>query len=359
MFQMRKWLQKNGLLMLSMAVLLMSVGCGTEPAVETGGAEELLGAGATFPYPLYSKMFDEYHSQKEVQVNYQAIGSGGGIRQLIEKTVDFGATDAFMSEEEMKTAGAPIIHVPTCLGAVVISYQLPGNPTLKLTPDLIAGIFLGQITEWNDSKIAKQNPGLTLPSTKISVVHRSDGSGTTYIFSDYLSKVNDTWKSQVGTGKSLNWPVGLGAKGNAGVAGLIQQVPGALGYIELTYAVQNSMPVATIQNQSGNFIVPNADSVSQAANINLPADTRVSLTNTSAPQGYPISSFTWLIAFKEQGYGERPKDRALAVRDLLSWVIHQGQSYAAPLHYAPLPPSAVSKAEAILKSMTFDKQPLG
>ena len=220
----------------------------------TSGSVELLGAGATFPYPFYSKMFDEYHKINNVKVNYQAIGSGGGIRQLTDKTVDFGATDAFMDEKELAQAGAPIIHIPMCLGAVVITYNLPGNPALKLTGDVIADIFLGKISKWNDKRITSLNLDANLPSTKIVVVHRSDGSGTTFIFSDYLTKVSDSWAKGIGTGKSLNWTVGLGGKGNPGVAGLIQQTPGAIGYVELIYSKSNNMPVALIKNKAGNFI---------------------------------------------------------------------------------------------------------
>lgn len=320
--------------------------------------KELLGAGATFPYPLYSKMFDTYNKQFGVKVNYQAIGSGGGQKQLINKTVDFGGTDAFMTESAMKEAGAPIVHIPTYLGAVVLTYNLPGNPKLGFTPDIIADIFLGKITKWNDPKIAGVNPGLKLPDLAISVAHRSDGSGTTNIFSDYLSKVSKGWKDKVGTGMSLNWPVGLGGKGNPGVAGLIKQVPGALGYVELIYALENNMPVGTIRNKSGKFIEPSIKSVSASANIPLPDDTNVSLTDTAAPDGYPISGFTWLIVYKEQSYGGRTKARAEETAKLLKWVISDGQKLAEPLHYAPLSKTAAAKAEKILKSVTFSNAPL-
>ncbi|MEJ2146638.1 MAG: phosphate ABC transporter substrate-binding protein PstS [Acidobacteriota bacterium] len=321
-------------------------------------ATDLLGAGATFPYPFYSKVFDIYSHHHDVRINYQAIGSGGGIKQLQSRTVDFGGTDAFMSEEELQASPAKVLHIPSCMGAVVVTYNLPGNPKLKMTSEIVAEIFLGKITNWSDPKIKALNPSASLPNLPMSVAHRSDGSGTTFIFSDYLTKVSSEWKSRVGRGKSLNWPVGVGAKGNAGVAGIVQQLPGSVGYVELIYAMENDMPFATLKNRSGNFITPSIDSVSLAANVELPADTRVSITDTDAAQGYPISSFTWLIFYQEQNYGGRSKDRAQATRDLLEYVIHDGQSAAAPLHYAPLPDAAVQKAEAILNSITYNGQSL-
>ena len=219
-----------------------------------GSVKELIGAGATFPYPLYSKMFDEYHKEKNVQVNYQSIGSGGGIKQLENKTVDFGASDAPLSDEEMKAMPGAVIHVPTCLGAVMITYNIPGNPKLMLTPDVIAGIFLGKITKWNDKQLTSLNPAAKLPDMAITVVHRSDGSGTTYVFSDYLSKVNSAWSTKPGKGKALDWPVGIGAKGNEGVGGMVKQIPGSVGYVELAYVIQNKIPSADVKNKSGNFI---------------------------------------------------------------------------------------------------------
>ena len=323
-----------------------------------GGKIEILGAGATFPYPFYSKLFDVYSRAYNVRINYQPIGSGGGIRQLLNRTVDFGATDAFMSDKELKNSDMEIVHIPTCLGAVVITYNLPGNPGLKFTPDIIADIFLGKIKKWNDKRIKEVNPDVNLPNRKIVVVHRSDGSGTTFIFSDYLSRVNEEWKKKVGRGKSLKWPVGIGGKGNPGVAGLVKQMPGAIGYVELIYALSNNMPVGMVKNKSGKYIVPSIKSVSLAANVHMPSDTRVSLTNTEAQDGYPISSFTWLIVYKEQNYNGRSKDRAKALVDLLWWVVHNGQKYAEPLHYAPLPREAVKKAEHVLKSITYNGEPL-
>jgi phosphate transport system substrate-binding protein len=319
---------------------------------------ELLGAGATFPNPLYSKMFDAYFQQYKDKVNYQGIGSGGGIKQLSSKTVDFGGTDAFMTAGELKEAGSPILHIPTCLGAVVVSYNLPESPQLRFTPDLIADIFLGKIKKWNDPKIASINPGMKFPNLAISVAHRSDGSGTTYIFSDYLSKINKEWKEKVGTSKSLNWPTGLGAKGNPGVAGLIKQVPGSIGYVELIYALQNKMSVASIQNKAGKYIDPSLKSTSAAANIKLPDDTNVSLTNTEAADGYPIAGFTWIVFYKEQNYGGRTKQKAEALAKLMKWVITDGQKFAEPLHYAPLSKDAAAKADKIVRSMTYNGVPL-
>jgi phosphate transport system substrate-binding protein len=298
-------------------------------------------------------MFDAYYKQRGVKVNYQAIGSGGGIRQLINKTVDFGATDAFMSDDALSKTDGTILHIPTCLGAVVVTYNLPGSPHLKLTQDIIADIFLGKITNWNDPRIKKVNPAVPLPDMHIVVVHRSDGSGTTFILSDYLSNVSSTWKEKMGMGKALNWLVGLGAKGNAGVAGLVQQVPGSVGYVELVYASQNNMPISAIRNKSGNFVIPSIPSVSLAADIPLPDHTRVSITNTDAKDGYPISSFTWLILYKEQNYQGRSKERAGELMKLLRWVVHEGQDFAEPLHYAPLPKEAVKKAETILRSVVY------
>ena len=324
-------------------------------ASTTMAATELLGAGATFPLPLYTKMFDTYNQKTGIKVNYQGVGSGAGITQLINKTVDFGATDAFMSDAEIKKSGADILHIPIALGAVILTYNLPGNPKLKFSANVIADIFLGKITQWSDPKIAADNPGVSLPDLAIAVIHRSDGSGTTYIFSDYLSKISPQWKASPGTGKSLNWPAGLGAKGNPGVAGLIKQLPGSFGYVELIYATQTRMPVASIKNKSGNYVEPTIASTSAAADINMPADTRASITNTDAKNGYPIAGFTWIIIYKEQSYGNKPKDKADATIKLIWWMTHEGQSLVATLQYAPLSKATVAKAEAILKSATYNR----
>ncbi len=329
--------------------------------------KELLGAGATFPYPLYSRMFGEYRKLRNVKVNYQAIGSGGGIRQLLSRTVDFGGTDAFMNDRELAEAksstGNEILHIPTCLGAVVITYNLPSvggleGGHLKLTSDVIGAIFLGKIKRWNNPQISELNPGVKFPDMGITVVHRSDGSGTTFVFSDYLSRVNVEWKEKVGRGKSLNWPVGVGGKGNPGVASLVKQIKGAIGYVELIYAVQNKMSYAAIENRSGNFVIPSLKTVSLAANVHIPKDTRISLTDTKAKNGYPISSFTWLIFYKEQHYGGRSLKRAQELVSLLWWMVHDGQRYNETLEYAKLPDTAVKRAEAIIGSVVYDGKPV-
>jgi len=314
---------------------------------------ELVGAGATFPYPLYSKMFDVYNKEHGVKVNYQAIGSGGGIRQLINKTVDFGGSDAIMGDKDLAEASAPVLHIPTCAGAVVITYNLTGNPQLRFTPDIIADIFLGKISKWNDRRISEVNPGVKLPDTNITVVHRSDGSGTTSIFSDYLSKVSAEWKEKVGAGTSLNWPTGLGGKGNPGVAGLVQQTPGSLGYVELIYALQNKMPYGMVKNKKGNFVTATLASTSRAADTNLPDDMKVSLTDADAPEGYPISGFTWILVYKDQSYGDKTEDKAKELVKLLWWMTHEGQKNAEPLEYAPLSKKAVEKAEKLIKSISY------
>jgi phosphate transport system substrate-binding protein len=344
---------KTGLRFLVLAAVILGLS-----GLATAQEKELLGAGATFPYPLYSKMFDVYHQATGLKVNYQAIGSGGGIRQLISKTVDFGGSDAIMSDKDLNEAGAPILHIPTCAGAVVVTYNLADNPKLKFTPDVIADIFLGKIKKWNDARIKALNSGVDLPGTDITVVHRSDGSGTTFIFSSYLSKVSPDWKDSVGAGPSLNWPVGLGGKGNPGVAGLVQQTPGSLGYVELIYALQNKMPYGIVKNKTGNFIDPTIASVSMAADTALPDDMKVNLTDTDAAHGYPISGFTWIILYKEQNYGNKPADKAKLLVDMLWWMTHQGQQYAEPLEYAPLSKAAAAKAEKLIKSITYDGKPI-
>jgi phosphate transport system substrate-binding protein len=319
--------------------------------------QDLIGAGATFPYPLYSKMFDVYRQEHGVEIIYQAIGSGGGIRQLMNKTVDFGGSNAVMSAKNLKESGAPILHIPTCAGAVVVTYNLSGYPQLKFTPDVIADIFLGKIKKWNDPRIAAVNPGVKLSAGDIAVVHRSDGSGTTNIFSSYLSKVSPEWKEKAGAGPSLKWPAGLGGKGNPGVAGLVKQTPGSFGYVELIYALQNKMPYGTIRNKKGNFVKPTIASTSLAADTALPDDMKVDLTDTDAPQGYPIAGFTWILIYQEQNYAGRSEQKAKALVDLLWWMTHEGQRFAEPLHYAPLSKAAVTKTEKLIKSITYKGKP--
>ncbi|HXB94341.1 MAG TPA: phosphate ABC transporter substrate-binding protein PstS [Puia sp.] len=320
---------------------------------------EILGAGSSFDYPLFTKMFSEYGTKTSTKVNYQSVGSGAGISQLTNKTVDFGATDAPMNGKQDSALTAPAIHIPVTAGAVVLSYNLPDvKGDLQLTPAVLADIFLGNITNWNDAKIAAINKGMSLPSTPVVVAHRSDGSGTTNIFTTYLAKVSEQWSSKVGKGSAVNWPVGLGSKGNEGVAGTIKQTPGAIGYIELAYAIQNSMPYARVQNKSGKFIVASTASITAAANIAIPADSKVSLTNTDAADGYPISGFSWVVLYKEQNYDSRSKVKATTLVKLVSWMIHDGQQYSNALNYAPLSPVAVKVGDALLKTVTFDGKPV-
>ncbi len=314
-------------------------------------AVDLNGAGATFPYPIYSKWFSEYNKMHpDVKINYQSIGSGGGVKQFTEKTVDFGASDAPMSDYELTLVKEPSVHIPTVLGAVVVSYNLPEAGTdLKLTGPVIADIFLGNITKWNDPKIAAVNSGKSLPDTPIVVAHRSDGSGTSYVFTDYLSKISHTWKGKVGTGKSVSWPAGLGGKGNEGVTGLIKQTPGSIGYIELGYALQNKLPYASVQNKAGNFVEPSIDSVSAAAaGVKIPDDYRVSITDSDGKDAYPISSFTYLLIYKKQG--DALKGKALV--DFLKWEMNSGQKMAPGLFYSPLPESVASKVNQTISQIT-------
>ena len=310
-------------------------------------AQDLNGAGATFPYPIYSKWFAEFATSTGVKINYQSIGSGGGIRQLTEGTVDFGASDAPMSDAEMAKLKAPVMHFPTVLGAVVITYNVPGiTKAIRLTGPVVADIFAGKITKWNDARIASLNKGLTLPASDILVVHRSDGSGTTYIFSDYLSTVSPTWAQAPGKGKELAWPVGLGGKGNEGVAGQVKQTPGAIGYVELAYAKQNSLPFADLQNANGEFVTPTIESVTTAAAAaasKLPENTdyRISIVNAAGKGAYPISSFTFLLVYQTQP--DAAKGKKLV--DFLRWYLRSGEKSAASLDYAPLPASMVAQLE--------------
>lgn len=319
----------------------------------------LLGAGSSFINPLFSKEFSEYNAKTGVRVNYQSIGSGGGILQLTNKTVDFGDSDAPLNEEQTKKMGVPVLHIPMASGATVISYNLPGIKTpLKLSGKLIADIYLGKVTTWNSAEIKALNKGVNLPELPIVVVHRSDGSGTSFIFTDFLSKVNPEWEKKVGRASAVNWPVGLGGKGSEGVAGLVKQTPGSIGYVELAYALQNHMEYADIQNKAGKFIRPTLASTTLASNVTIPADSKVSVTNTDNPNGYPISSFTWALIYKEQKYDNRSAARAQQLLKLLWWTIHTGQQYCTALNYAPLSKSAVKVAEKILKSATYGGKPI-
>jgi phosphate transport system substrate-binding protein len=311
----------------------------------------LNGAGATFPYPMYSKWFSEYHKlHPDIQMNYQSIGSGGGIRQVIAGTVDFGASDGPMTDDQLKEAKMKILHIPTVLGADVPAYNIPGvTAELKFTPEALAGIFLGKVTKWNDKAIASVNPGVNLPEKDIIVVHRSDGSGTTYIWTDYLTKVNADWQSQTGKGTSVKWPIGLGGKGNEGVAGLIRQLAGSIGYVELIYAVQNNISYGSVKNAAGNFVKASLESVTAAAASapKMPADFRVSITNAPGKDAYPISSFTWLLI------PEQSKDAAKGkiLADFLNWMVTDGQKMAAALSYAPLPDVVAQKVKDAIKQV--------
>jgi phosphate transport system substrate-binding protein len=311
----------------------------------------LNGAGATFPYPMYSKWFSEYHKlHPEIQINYQSIGSGGGIRQVINGTVDFGASDGPMTDDMLKEAKTKILHMPTVLGADVPAYNIPGvTAELKFTPDALAGIFLGKITKWNDKAISSANPGVNLPDKDIIVVHRSDGSGTTYIWTDYLSKISPEWQGQVGRGTSVKWPVGLGGKGNEGVAGSIRQLQGSIGYVELIYAAQNNISYGSVKNAAGNFVKASLDSVTAAAASapKMPADFRVSITNAPGKEAYPISSFTWLLIPAQSK--DAAKGKILA--DFLNWMVTDGQKMTAALSYAPLPEGVVQKEKDAIKQI--------
>ncbi|HET9710308.1 MAG TPA: phosphate ABC transporter substrate-binding protein PstS [Pyrinomonadaceae bacterium] len=324
-----------------------------------GGAVSLHGAGATFPNPLYQKWLSEHGKlHPNVRIDYQSIGSGGGIKQLKEQTVDFGASDTPMKDEDLKSAPGEIVHIPTVLGAVVMTYNLAEiKQPLRFSPEVIADVYLGKIKKWNDAKISADNPGVTLPATDITVVYRSDGSGTSAVFTDYLSKVSAEWKEKVGTGTSPKWPIGLGAKGNEGVTGQVKNTPNTIGYTELAYAVQNKLPVSLVKNAAGNFVEPTIDSVSAAAAASaatIPDDLRVSITNAQGPQAYPISSFTYIIVYKDQK--DAAKGKALV--DFLWWGIHDGESFAKDLQYAPLPAEIVKKAEAKINSITAGGSPL-
>jgi phosphate transport system substrate-binding protein len=311
------------------------------------------GAGATFPYPLYSKWFNEYNKlHPDLKFNYQSIGSGGGVKQITEKTVDFGASDAPLTDAELQKAPG-VLHIPTVLGAVAVVYNgLPDG--LKLTSENLTDIFLGTLSRWNDPKIAAANPGMKLPDQAITVVHRSDGSGTSAVFTDYLAKVSADWKTKVGVGKSVKWPVGLGGKGNEGVTGSVKSTPGAIGYVELAYAKQNKLPMASLKNAEGQFMLPSIESTSAAAaGVEIPADYRVSITNAKGKGAYPISSFTYVLAYKDQT--DAQKGQALA--DFLWWAIHDGQKSAPGLDYAPLPAPVVAKVEKTLKSVTVQGKP--
>jgi len=316
-------------------------------------AQALSGAGATFPAVIYTKWIDEYNKLTNVQVNYQAIGSGGGIKGITDKTVDFGATDNAMTDQQLTDAKAAMLHIPTVMGGIVATFNVAGVTTLKLTGETLSGIFLGDITKWNDPKLVADNPGVTFPSADIATVHRSDGSGTTAVFTDYLSKVNATWKTKVGAAQTVQWPSGVGAKGNDGIAGAVKSTPNSIGYVELIYALQQKLGAASLKNAAGRSVDANFDSVSKAAvGVILPDDLRASLTNSTNADAYPIVAMTYLLTYKDVA----DKGKALAMARFFWWGTHEGQTLAKDLGYAPLPTDVVTKVEAKIKSITSGGQ---
>lgn len=327
----------------------------TAAFVGAGMAQALTlnGAGSTFDYPIFSKWFYEYNQEKGIQVNYQSIGSGGGIQQFISKTVDFGATDAFLTDSESEKVGGPALNIPVVMGAVCVSYNIPGvEGGLKLTSSVLTDIYMGAITKWNDPAIADLNPGVNLPDLNITVAHRSDGSGTTNIFTNYLTKVSTKWAAAVGWGKAVKWPMGVGGKGNEGVAGLIKQIPGTIGYIELAYAKQNAIPYAKLKNKSGNFVDPSIDGTTAAAKgalKNMPPDFKIMITNAPGEEAYPICGFSWVVVRVNQSNGENGK----ALVDLLNWMMDKGNGEVATLYYAPFPDSLVSKIKAAVARIKY------
>ena len=341
---------------LSMTFVLawMLISCGGSTYKDAREAQELSGAGATFPLPFYNVVFEEFSQVNGDAVAYGGIGSGGGVRNLRDKIVDFAGSDAYLSEKEMADMN-PVIHIPTCMGAVVLAYNLDGVNELKLSGEVIADIFAGEIKMWNDARLTALNPGINLPAEAIIPVFRSDGSGTTFVFTDYLTKVSPMWANKYGAGKSVNFPSGQAAKGNPGVAGVIKQTKNAIGYVGSEYAFAQKIPYAQIQNQRGEFVEPSSESISAAASGEIPADTRCSITNADAAGAYPISTFTWMIIYKEQNYSDRSKNQAIATLDLLKYILSdEAQHITSEVHYAPLPAKAKELSLSNLKSVTFD-----
>lgn len=337
---------------LTFAIVLAS--CGSNTNDNSRKAQELSGAGATFPLPFYNAVFEQFAETKGDAVAYGGIGSGGGVRNLRDKIVDFAGSDAFLTEKEMSQMD-PVIHIPTCMGAVVLAYNLEGVEELRLTGEIIADIFAGNIKMWNDERIKSLNPQALLPNEAIIPVFRSDGSGTTFVFTDYLTKVSQMWASKFGAGKSVNFPVGQAAKGNPGVASVIKQTKNSIGYVGSEYAFAQKIAYAKIQNQDGEFVAPSSASISAAASGNIPADTRTSITNSAAQGAYPISTFTWMIIYKEQNYSDRSKEQAMATLDLIQYILSdEAQKITAFVHYAPLPTKAKEISLANLKTVTYN-----
>ncbi len=334
---------------MTLVVALAMVSCGGN-----NEGQELSGAGATFPLPFYNVIFEQFSEVSGNQVAYGGIGSGGGVRNLRDKIVDFAASDAYLSEKEMAEM-SPVVHVPTCMGAVVVAYNLDGVDELNLTGEIIADIFAGKITMWNDEHLVALNPDVRLPAKAIMPVYRSDGSGTTYVFTDYLTKVSPMWKQEFGAGKSVNFPAGQAAKGNPGVASIIKQTKNTIGYVGSEYAFAQKIPFASIQNARGEFVLPSTASISAAASGEIPADTRCSITNSDAAGAYPISTFTWIIIYKEQNYSDRSKEQAEATLDLLKYILSdEAQNITSEVHYAPLPAKAKELSMTNLKTVTYN-----
>ena len=339
---------------MTLVAALVMVSCGGNATNGSREAQELSGAGATFPLPFYNVVFENFSQVNGDVVAYGGIGSGGGVRNLRDKIVDFAGSDAFLTEKEMAEM-APVVHIPTCMGAVVLAYNLDGVKELKLSGEIIADIFAGNIKMWNDERLVALNPDVKLPNESIIPVFRSDGSGTTFVFTDYLTKVSPMWKEKYGAGKSVNFPSGQAAKGNPGVAGVIKQTKNSIGYVGSEYAFAQKIPYAKIKNQRGEIVEPNATSISAAASGVIPADTRCSITNANAAGAYPISTFTWMIIYKEQNYSDRSKEQAMATLDLLQYILSdEAQNITSEVHYAPLPAKAKELSMTNLKSVTYD-----
>ena len=347
---MKKFLQS----IMTLVIAIAMVSCGGNSNKNAREAQELSGAGATFPLPFYHVVFEQFGQVNGDQVAYGGIGSGGGVRNLRDKIVDFAGSDAYLSDKEMAEM-APVVHIPTCMGAVVVAYNLDGVDELKLTGELVADIFAGEVKMWNDARLAELNPDAKLPNEPIIPVYRSDGSGTTFVFTDYLTKVSPMWASKYGVGKSVNFPSGQAAKGNPGVAGVIKQTKNTIGYVGSEYAFAQKIPYAFVQNQKGEYILPSSATISAAASGDIPADTRCSITNSDAAGAYPISTFTWMIIYKEQNYSDRTKEQAIATLDLLKYILSdEAQNITSEVHYAPLPAKAKELSMTNLKAVTYD-----
>ncbi len=339
---------------MTLVIAIAMVSCSGNSNKDGREAQELSGAGATFPLPFYNVVFEQFGQVNGDQVAYGGIGSGGGVRNLRDKIVDFAGSDAYLSDKEMAEM-APVVHIPTCMGAVVVAYNLDGVDELKLTGELVADIFAGEVKMWNDARLAKLNPGVKLPNEPIIPVYRSDGSGTTFVFTDYLTKVSPMWASKYGAGKSVNFPSGQAAKGNPGVAGVIKQTKNTIGYVGSEYAFAQKIPYAFVQNQKGEYILPSSATISAAASGEIPTDTRTSITNADAFGAYPISTFTWMIIYKEQNYSDRTKEQAMATLDLLKYILSdEAQGITSEVHYAPLPAKAKELSMTNLKTVTYD-----